>query len=380
MPDLSLAKGADALLMLGDSERIADLFYATGFRAPDPFHYIATPDRAWVLVKDLELDRARQQVRDAEVLPLRCYEAARHQQGDNAAPGGVIADVLRELDLHSLQVPAYFPVATADDLRNAGFEITVVGSPLFPNRVIKTEAEVEAISNSLAAAESAMSVAIDAIRSAEIRDNLLVLGGEPLTSEAVRRLIHHTLLESDCRADHTIVAGGEQAIDPHQDGHGPLPAHAPIIVDIFPCSALTGYYGDITRTVVRGTASVTARELYDSVAAAQAFALETVADGVDGRLVHEGVSQHFVDAGYKTGEKDGRMQGYFHGTGHGLGLEIHEAPFMSRRCDPLRTGQVVTIEPGLYYAGIGGVRIEDVVVIENGGCRNLTSFPEVFEL
>ena len=370
--DASLG-GADGLLIVGDSERNHDLFWATRFRAPDPFIYVATPDNAWVIVKDLELDRAREQVCGADVVASSEYEK---RLGDNPPPGGVLAELLRDRGLRRLLVPDDFPVGTADRLRATGFELQVAQGPLFPARAIKTPSEIEAISGAQVAAEAGMQTAVNTIASAAIEGSHLVLDGVPLTSQEVRRRILHTLLEHDCIAHHTIVAGGEQGIDPHQSGHGPLRAHSLIIIDIFPQHIPSGYYGDITRTFVRGTISSAMQQLYDAVAGAQTNALEQIRAGVDGQSVHAGVSAQFEAAGYETGARDGRMQGFFHGTGHGVGLEIHESPSLSRRTSMLEVNHVVTVEPGLYYAGLGGVRVEDLVVIEAEGCRNLTTFPK----
>lgn len=371
-PQISLG-GADGLLIVGDSERNCDLFWATKFRAPDPFIYVATQDGAWVVVKDLELDRARQQVCGADVVASSVYEK---RLGDNPPPGGVLAELLRDRGLRQLLVPDDFPVGIADRLRAAGFELGVAEGPLFPARAVKSAPEIEAIAGAQVAAEAGMQAAVDAIGSATIEGSQLLLNGIVLTSQEVRRRIHHTLLEHECSAHHTIVAGGEQGIDPHQAGHGPLPAHSLIIIDIFPQHVPSGYYGDITRTFVRGTISSAMQQLYDAVARAQACALEQIRAGVDGHAVHAGVSAQFKAAGYETGERDGRMQGFFHGTGHGVGLEIHESPSLSRRSSILEVNHVVTVEPGLYYAGLGGARVEDLVVVEAEGCRNLTTFPK----
>lgn len=369
--------GADALLVVGDSERNADLFWATGFRAPDPFTYVATAETARVVVKDLELDRAREQVRGAEVLAASRYDS----RGDGSSTAAAqLGEILRSLDLGHLLVPADFPVRTADELRASGFALTVAEAPLFPQRAIKSAGEVAAIAAAQKGAERAMEAALSMIAESSIRADLLVGEDGPLTSEAVRRRIHHVLLDCDCTAEHTIVAGGEQAIDPHQAGRGPLPAHRPIIIDIFPRHSASGYYGDITRTVVRGDVSRDVQRLHETVAEAQQGALESIREGVDGEDVHKGVIRRFRDAGYESGQIDGRMQGFFHGTGHGLGLEIHEAPYVSRHPWRLKAGHVVTVEPGLYYAGLGGVRIEDLVVVEEGGCRNLTSLPKTLVL
>ena len=368
--------GAEALLMVGDSERNADLFWATGFRAPDPFVYLASADSAWVVVKDLELDRAREEVRGAEVLAGSRYAG----RGDGPAAGGQLGEILRSLELRRLLVPPEFPVHTADELRDAGFCLAVAEPPLFPQRAIKSEEEVAAIAQAQKGAERAMEAALAMIGESLVRDDLLVGPDGPLTSEAVRRRIHHVLLDCDCHGEHTIVAGGEQAIDPHQGGQGPLPAHRPIIIAISPRHSVSGYFGDITRTVVRGRVSEDVQRLHEAVAAAQQGALESIRDGVDGAEVHQAVVRGFTSAGYESGEIDGRMQGFFHGTGHGLGLQIHEAPYISRPSCRLETGQVVTVEPGLYYAGLGGCRIEDLVVVEDDGCRNLTTFPKALSV
>ncbi|NJK91987.1 MAG: M24 family metallopeptidase, partial [Blastochloris sp.] len=110
----------------------------------------------------------------------------------------------------------------------------------------------------------------------------------------------------------------------------------------------------------------------------QALALKKMKAGADGAALHEEVKTYFKEQGYPTEQRAGRWVGFFHGTGHSLGLEIHEAPRFS--AGRFRRGQVMTVEPGLYYPGLGGVRIEDLVVIEAKGIRNLTKAPDVFEL
>ena len=157
------------------------------------------------------------------------------------------------------------------------------------------------------------------------------------------------------------MAGGKQGCDPHEPGYGLLRAHEPIILDIFPRSQKTGYFGDITRTVVRGRASEAVRKLYATVHQGQQIAFKKVRAGVSTAEVHRAVQDYFQQEGYRTGRHRGRMQGFFHGTGHGLGLEIHESPRLgTTSTGVLRAGQVVTVEPGLYYPEIGGVRLEDV--------------------
>jgi Xaa-Pro aminopeptidase len=372
---------ADALLMTGDSERNADLYYATRFRAPDPFVFVWKPGEKIMMVSDLEFDRARAQAQVDRIAASSHYERHLREQGQTQLGyNDLLLALLRDLGVANLQVPADFPFGTANVLHQAGFRLQVASSPLFPQRQLKTAAEIEAIRQAMQAAEAGMEVAVRTLRQAEIREGVLYQDGRPLTSERLRRLIHLALMEHDCTARHTIVAGGEQGCDPHQEGSGPLRAGQTIIIDIFPQSSTSGYFGDLTRTVVRGQAPAPVRQLYETVRRSQDLALEGIRAGIDGRQIHQAVQQFFADAGYETGEKNGHLQGFFHGTGHGLGLEIHEAPRLSSKSEMLQEGQVVTIEPGLYYPGLGGVRIEDVVIVRRKGCENLTTYPKFLEL
>jgi Xaa-Pro aminopeptidase len=228
--------------------------------------------------------------------------------------------------------------------------------------------------------EAAMDAAIGAIREAEVHDGVLRWRGTTLTAERVRRLISMTLIEDGLLAQHTIVACGEAACDPHNEGRGPLRAGESIIIDIFPRDEASRYHADITRTVVKGRASDMLRKMYRAVAAGQEQAFALLRDGSDGEAIHRAVQDTLERHGFQTGEVNGRMQGFFHGTGHGLGLEVHELPRISKLPTTLGSGNVVTVEPGLYYPGIGGVRIEDVVVVTETGCTNLTRYPKELEV
>ena len=199
-------------------------------------------------------------------------------------------------------------------------------------------------------------------------------------AEELRAAVNTRIMAEGCVPAHTICAPGDQAVDPHEEGHGPIRAHSPVVMDIFPRSERSGYFGDLTRTVVRGRAPERLREVYALVHEGVRLGHRRVRPGADGMAIHREIQELFESRGYATGVRDGRIQGFFHGTGHGLGLEIHEAPSIGKRPSTLRAGHVVTVEPGLYYLGLGGVRIEDVALVTATGSRNLTRAAKVLEV
>jgi Xaa-Pro aminopeptidase len=294
----------------------------------------------------------------------------------------VISFLLRERRVRKIFVPANFPHGLARELRNYKIKVRVKKGGVFPQREFKRADEIKKISGALIMAEVGLSEGIQALKTAKIgRDGKLNYHGVPLTSEKLRAIIDIAILQAGGLATHTIVAGGAQACDPHEPGHGPLRANEPIILDVFPRSQKTGYFGDIARTVVRGRASDAVRGLYETVSHAQEVAFAKLRPKTRAIDVHTAVQKYFDAQGYKTGKKDRRMHGFFHGTGHGLGLDVHEAPRIGPRTqDMLAAGQVVTVEPGLYYPGIGGVRLEDVAVLTPQGARNLTKFEKTLEI
>jgi Xaa-Pro aminopeptidase len=369
------------ILMIANSEVNSDLYYATKFLAPDPFIFIQTDGRKVLVMSDLELDRAKSQARVHEVLSYSQYEEKLKKQGvGEPAAVDIVDAVLQERGSKKLLVPADFGLRHADGLRSKGYELSTRRDPFFEERMIKTEEEIQAISQTQRAVEAAVEQAIEVIREAKIKKGELYWKDGVLTSEAIKKVINVKLMELDCVAQHTIVAGGLQGCDPHDEGSGPLRANESIVMDVFPRSSATRYYADMTRTVVKGRATDAMKRLYDTVRAAQEEGMSMVRDGIQGREIHQQIMKRFERAGYITGMKDGRMQGFFHGTGHGLGLDIHEPPRISKAPWLLKAGEVVTVEPGLYYPDIGAVRIEDMVVVTQDGCRNLTRFPKVLEV
>jgi Xaa-Pro aminopeptidase len=370
-----------AILIVAASERDANLYYATRFPAPDSFVFIQTATHKILLMSDLEIDRAKAQATVDVVLSYSVYDKKVKAQGiTEPKAADIIKAVLQEFGVTDLIVPTNFGVELADALRERGLRLSTRKEPFYPERAIKSSDEVEEVTRTMQATEAAIGQAIEVIRASDIHQGLLYYEGQPLTSEYIKKLINVKLMENDCIAQHTIVACGDDACDPHNEGSGPFHAHEAIVMDVFPKSSKTGYYADITRTVVKGAPADALRRIYDIVLQGQELGLEMVKAGASGKAIHSAINDLFERSGYQTGVVNGRMQGFFHGTGHGVGLEIHEPPRISRLDDTLQPGHVVTVEPGLYYPGVGGVRIEDTVLVTNDGHENLTTFPKYFEV
>ncbi len=367
-------------LIIASSEASADLLYATKFRAPDPFVFLQG-DKKLLLLSDLEVDRGR---KEAGVDRVDAYsDVEREIQGDRRKRPGyarVIARWLKGSKARSVVVPTGFPLGLARQLKKEGIRIKPAGDPFFPERERKSAAEIRAIEAAIRIAEAGMSRAMELLASSiPRRDGRLAIGRRILTSEILRMEIETALVRAggEARGD-SIVAGGEQACDPHGRGTGPLRANELIIIDIFPRDARTGYFGDITRTVVRGKAGDAHRHLWETCLAGQEMALKQMKPGNQGAAVHEAIKEFFADKGYPTEVRDGRWQGFFHGTGHGLGLEVHESPRFA--ATTFLPGQVLTVEPGIYMPGLGGVRHEDVAVVTAKGPKLLTHAPKPLEL
>ncbi|HEX5137577.1 MAG TPA: Xaa-Pro peptidase family protein [Planctomycetota bacterium] len=378
--------GTTARLIYADSEGSADLYYLTRFLAGDPFLYVEQGGRKTLILSDLEIDRARREATVHEFVRLQnlteeVKKRVTAPPRDPAVRIGAHVHVFAEQRrIDAFEVPGTFPVAVADVLRGHGLGVHWLPPPFVPKRATKSAEEVRHIRRAIAHTEAAMTAAIERIRRARIRGQRLYEGSTPLTSEAVRKTVEQVLHDRGCHPYEAIIAGGDQGVDPHERGHGPLPANLPIILDIFPRDNATRYHGDMTRTVVRGRASAVAKRMFSAVREAKARAERLIRDGVEGRDVHEAVKKTFEKAKFRTGERKGRMVGFFHGTGHGLGLAVHEYPGLGQAPDPLCAGHVVTVEPGLYYPGAGGVRLEDDVLVTRKGCENLCTLPDEFEI
>lgn len=357
------------------------MLYAAGFFVPDPFVFLKHRGRKYAVMSDLEIDRARKQAEVDHVLSLSSYQERLRKSGNpSPAIGDVLELLFRERSIRLLLIPPNFPAQLADDLRSRGFLLDIK-DPIFPERERKSAGEIRSIRESLRVAELGLDAGIKALRRARIGpDRHLYLNGARLTSERLKSIVNTAIMAQGWVPSHTIIASGNQCCDPHHEGSGPIKANSSVIFDIFPRSQKTGYFGDLSRTVVRGRASERLKEAYAAVLASQELGFRLIRDGVGGNEIHQKILGLFEQRGFRTGKIRGRMQGFFHGTGHGLGLDIHEPPRISQVRATLRAGHVVTVEPGLYYPGMGGVRLEDVVVVTKRGNRNLTRYPKFLEI
>ncbi|UWG48319.1 Xaa-Pro aminopeptidase [Halanaeroarchaeum sp. HSR-CO] len=372
-------RGLDGHLLDADAT-LADQRYLSGFDAPDPFLTLYTPDRTALLVSSMEYGRARVESRADDVRQFPDYDR-RDLDDEYGSKGGrarAIVAFLEEFDVTSVSTNARFPLETADNLRDLGVRVEPDSADAVERtRAVKTETEIASIQEAQRANEAAMAEAERLIAEATVEDGVLQADGEPLTSERVRRAIETTLLEHGCALDETIVASGTDAAVPHDRGSGPIHVDDPVIVDIFPRDKTTRYHSDMTRTFLRGTPSDEVAEFHELTRAAKAAALDAVEPGVTGEAVHDAACEVYEAAGYPTLRTDeGTDRGYIHSTGHGVGLEVHERPRIGRNGEELEPGHVITIEPGLYDPAIGGVRIEDIVVVTADGYENLTDYPE----
>src|SRR5437870_7210479 len=367
-------------LIVAASETDPDMLYATKFWAPDPFIFLQRNGKRTLVLSDLEIDRGRKQA-DADEFVM-FSELEREVQGKSKkAPlyEKVLAHFLKKRGVKSAIVPANFPLGYAEELAANKVRVRATNALFWPEREAKSQKEVEMMGRALRITEKGLKRAIEILSASKPGSGKrLRWNGKTLTSEMLRAEMDSRIWRAGGIRTGTIVAGGDQACDPHERVYGPLYADSLIILDVFPRDAKTGYFGDMTRTVLRGRASEDQRKLWETVKSGQALALKSIKAGIDGMTIHKAIQQFFAGRGFPTEVRNGRRMGFFHGTGHGLGLEIHEHPRLQKVV--LKHRQVLTVEPGLYYPGVGGARQEDVVLVTKSGCRVLSRFLKQLEI
>ncbi|WAI00236.1 M24 family metallopeptidase [Methanogenium organophilum] len=359
--DEAMEKAGAAAYVIYASSRDPDMRYLTQFVTSDPLFYIKKRGKDGILiVPQMEISRAQDEA--------SCDALTRGDAGfftyleEEVSPRRAAARMVYEYVEGDIIVPGSFPLGVAEDIRSF-CGVTVDADTVEAMRAVKSPRERDAIRATQEKTNEVMALAEEIIRTSTEREGELWYAGAPLTSDALRREMHCWLLRHGCTAHHTIISCGKETSQPHNIGSGTLLIDEPIVIDVFPQDERTGYFADMTRTFVKGEPSAEIQEIYDTVRDGQTLAEEMLRPGITGAEVHNAVLDLFNERGYATGD-----EGFIHSLGHGVGLQIHEGPSLSPRADtPLVAGNVVTVEPGLYYRKTGGVRLEDIGAITKDG-------------
>jgi Xaa-Pro aminopeptidase len=360
--------GADAYVIYASS-RDADMRYLTHFTTSDPFVFFKKPGmNGVIIVSQMEVGRASRESTAAIMTRTQAGlpDILKTEKDPYRATAKMIAGQVGKKVL----VPPDFPIALANSLSEYS-TILVDQGTVRSMRAKKSKNEILLMKNVQRAAAEAMDLAVSLIKKASVKKGTLYIDKKPLTAEYVKFSMHSLLLQHGCSAVDTIVSCGEETAIPHITGAGPLKSGMPIVIDLFPVKEISGYYADMTRTVAKGDPSTEILEMYATLREAKTIGISRVKAGVSGADIHQTVVDFFKDQGYESNSR-----GFIHNLGHGVGLQVHELPTVGPAGKVLATGNVITIEPGLYYPGIGGVRLEDIGVVTKTGFENFTVFPE----
>ena len=363
-------KDCDAYVVYDSSDN-EDMRYLSGFLATDPFIYVYKKDGGqFLIVSSMEELRARRESPCSIVTRTAAgfYELLeKHNDADAAS-----AEMIKNFCGEKLLVPYSMPVGFARALESTA-QVTIDSGTVLSMRAKKTGVEIEKIRAVQKKNERGVTLAVDAVRKADVsEDGGLFFEDEPLTSEKLREIMHEAFFRMGLDDKDTIASCGADTALPHAKGEGQLFANQPIVLDVFPRDIETGYFADMTRTISKGKPSDEICRMYDTVHEAKELAVSLIRAGVSGAEVHNAAADYFTKKGYVTAG----TSGFIHSLGHGVGLAIHESPSLSVRGGVLEEGNVVTVEPGLYYPGIGGVRLEDMGAVTEDGFDRFTTFEE----
>jgi len=368
LSDAIKKSGADAYVAYASS-RDADMRYLTHFTTSDPFVFFKKPgEQGVIVVSQMETGRASRE--SSAAIMTRTQAGLPDILKKEKDPYRATAAMISGLVGKKVLIPPNFPVALAYALGEY-CSLSVDKGTVMDMRSKKSRQEILVMKNVQKVTQKAMELAVSLIRNASIKKGILYLDTKPLTAEQVKFSMHSLLLQHGCGAVDTIVSCGEDTAIPHMTGSGPLKSDEPIVIDLFPVEEKSGYYADMTRTVVKGEPSADLLAMFDALRQAKQLGTSQVKSGVSGADIHQAVVDFFKDQGYESNSR-----GFIHNLGHGVGLQVHELPTVGPAGKPLVSGNVITIEPGLYYPGIGGVRLEDIGVVTKSGFENFTVFPE----
>jgi len=365
-------RNLDGYLKYSESAFDSNMYYLTRFLSSDPFIFLRSAQISTIVVSGMEKLRASKTSVVDRVRSYLDYKPDWHLTDPESSMMEMLSTILQTSGVKKIGVDNRFPVKLVDLLREEGYVVRALSGVVETPRIIKSTHEIQLITDVQRACERSLETALNILSKSNAVDELLYYKSEVLTSEKLKASIGCSLITKECSADDIIASSGDDSAIPHLSGSGPVKANAPIVFDIFPRSIRSRYRTDMSRTVVKGDPQKELEEMYEAVVLAQTAALSLIKAGVTGAEVHQAVVDHFEQSGFKTDITKG--YGFTHSTGHGLGLDVHELPYLSKSGGVLQSGNVVTVEPGLYYPKIGGIRIEDAVVITDKGYKNITRF------
>jgi len=376
-----------SVLIIGDTMRNPEMRHEVPIGIPDPFLYAEVDGRRIVAISSMEAIRVEGLGTGLEVHTFEEYgadELRRTHRDRHAFARELIVRAVKGLGIEKAAVPGKFPVQHSDAIREAGVELVVDQQHFDERRRRKSGHELEGIRRAQKAAEAGVATARELLARAERANGTLKLDGKPLTCELMKEHVQGAFLAHGAIAEEMILSHGAQTAVGHDMGSGQIAADDVVMLDLFPVDLESGCFADLTRTVAFGeipeelkTWHALCREALDLVSA-------EVRPGVHGSELHRLVSEFFSDRGFPTilTKPDGEVltDGFYHGLGHGVGLEVHEAPSLGIIGEELVPGDVITLEPGLYRQGFGGVRVEDLLLVTDDGYERLTDCPYELEL
>jgi Xaa-Pro aminopeptidase len=366
----------EGLLLWAASETTPDQFAASGFLTSDPFAWLEVGDRRIAVVTGFDIELARRTSRATEILSRDEMHAAEAAAGAPTAELRLAEplNVCRYAGVDAVRVPPWFPLGVAEHLRDAGIAVRIDPDEMAGRRLAKNRDGMAVVQG---LTERAMHLIRDALRRADVApDGGLVLDGTPLTSERLHAVVRGFWVEAGCDPVPPVIAGGPQGADPHERGSGQLRAGEPIVCDLFPRHLGSRLYGDMTRTFCVGEPAEEVAEAHAACAEAIGAAIAGARPGMPGTELHTLVCDLLHERGYPSQLHPGGDDEWTfgHGLGHGVGLDIHEPPSAGiGGTMTLEPGMTLTVEPGLYRRGVGGIRIEDLIVFTEAGAENLNS-------
>lgn len=367
------------VLIYADTMHTPELRHEVPVPVPDPFLYVEKNGTRHVVITSFEIDRMSEAGVQAHPLEEFGWDDLVGKGPREQQLLTLLVQAVEGLDVKDAIVPHTFPLELADSLRAKGIEITPDRSFFNKRRRAKNETEVAGIRKSQRGTEAAMDAARDLFRRAQTSNGTLTVDGETLTCELVKSAVTDVFNKHGLASDEMIVAHGPQTALGHDMGSGPIAAGEPIVLDLFPRDRDSGCYADMTRTFAIGEPPDELVEYHRLVKEALDRTIEAVKPGADGCSIYQIACDVFHEADYPTqlSKKEGEVldRGFYHGLGHGVGLEVHEAPWLSRDPGTIEVGDVITLEPGLYRPGFGGCRLEDLILVTEDGGENLTQYP-----